>query len=141
MTAFPSPFFLSSSFLLFFLFLLTSIPRPRTFPVSASSYFMKMLFGDLCNTSFLSISRPVGRPITRLAKNTQPTPPASSKREMLCAFHPSSFSSPYLAPSALPLLSLVPSFDAWRCGHAQPSWLKENIATCGETWRVSRKEV
>ncbi|CAK47072.1 hypothetical protein An16g08230 [Aspergillus niger] len=80
------------------------IPRPRSFLSLPRANFEDVAW--LCNTSFLSISRPVGRPITRLAKNTQPTTQASSKREMLCAFHPSFFSSHSLAtigPSSSPI--------------------------------------
>ncbi|OJI84189.1 hypothetical protein ASPTUDRAFT_30155 [Aspergillus tubingensis CBS 134.48] len=147
MTAFPSPFFLSllspillSSFFPFISYsllplsaflalanllnchLFTGIPRRRSFRVSASSDFMNMLLG----------------PITRLAKNMQPTTQASSKREMLCAFHPSFLSFPFLAaigpsssficpPVSMPGAAVMPRGDITKSEYlhsGRPSWPK-----------------
>ncbi|PWY62422.1 hypothetical protein BO83DRAFT_394038 [Aspergillus eucalypticola CBS 122712] len=94
------------------------IPRRRSFPVSASSDLMNMLLG--------------------LAKNTQPTTQASSKREMLCAFHPSFFSSPFLAtigpsssficpPVSMPGAAVMPRGDMTKSEYlhsGRPSWRK-----------------
>ncbi|GCB24847.1 probable RNA 3'-terminal phosphate cyclase-like protein [Aspergillus awamori] len=126
LTAFPSPFFLFLSLpfcpslfplsLTLFLHLQPSLLLLTCLTAISLQVFLALVSSCLCFERILKM-------LLGLAKNTLPTTQASSKREMLCAFHPSFFSSPSLAtigPSSSPICPPVLTPGA----AAMPSWMK-----------------